>query len=190
MDVVDGLSTRLPTIEYDTIPVIGKSFSPCNLRRGQHEGSDQSVIGSLQVIERANMPLRNDQNVRGGLRVDVPECQNVVGFINNVGRYLTVDDFHKEIVAHASLHLSLENVDGTHGCRLRCRPTPTLSCGRIVAYNVTRPARNHNPSRQARQLHVSGPGRIVPLQQFPDLASRSRRVLNRSGVFGMVSARA
>lgn len=63
--------------------------------RAKKMSNQRSVLGRC-VIERGDMLTRNDEDVHGGLRIDISERDALVVFIDRLGRDATIDDFAEE----------------------------------------------------------------------------------------------
>src|SRR5664279_4111908 len=59
-------------------------------------------VFSGSFFQSSEMLLRNDQDVRRGLRIDIFEGKDLVVFIDLLGRNRTRDDFAEEAVIHES----------------------------------------------------------------------------------------
>src|SRR3954470_6950956 len=91
--------------------------------RGPGQLAEQLGVGGRQGAQVAVVLLGDDQHVRGGLRVDVAECQCAVGLPDDVGRDLTAHHPAEQAVARPLSH-GLDPSQRT--ARLPARMTPSL----------------------------------------------------------------
>ena len=59
-----------------------------------------SCIADFEIIQRGDLFLRDDENVSGGLCIDIAESQGLIVLIDDVGRNLAVDYFFKKRLTH------------------------------------------------------------------------------------------
>lgn len=78
--------------------VPGDAFLPRDLRRKAQQMTEQGVMLTRGVIERREVLARNQQHVRGSLRVEIAERDGVIVFVDFLRWNLTCDDFAKETV--------------------------------------------------------------------------------------------
>jgi len=83
------------TIEHRSITTV-EPFLLSDLFCCEKQVANQDFIFRLEVVERWDGLSRNDQNVNGCLRIDVPEREAGVVFVNDIGRNLVIRDFFKE----------------------------------------------------------------------------------------------
>ena len=103
MYVENGLSSRLVAIHHRTIAFVREAFLRSNVFSSFVKAADQRVIFFANVIDRGNVFARDDKHMGGCLRVDVPECDRRIGFINHVGR-----DFSSQYLAEQAVFVSQE----------------------------------------------------------------------------------
>ena len=68
--------------------------------RSPHQFSRELVIVGRQVVQRRDVALRHDENVRRSLRVDVVERDDAIILIDNRRRDLSIDDAAEETFGH------------------------------------------------------------------------------------------
>ena len=73
MDVIDGLASVSATVEDQTITVVREAEIPGDLCGGQEQFSRQSAVGVREIIDRRHMTTRDDQDMVGGLWMEVLE---------------------------------------------------------------------------------------------------------------------
>src|SRR5690606_22924640 len=62
----------------------------------------QQLVTRLQVVERGDRPLGNEQHVHRRLRVDVAEGQDLLVLVDDVGRNLPGDDLVEDGACHVA----------------------------------------------------------------------------------------
>jgi len=97
MEVEDGLSGAGADVEDGAVSVLDLALAG-DLRCGQMTAADDFGIGRLGFFQSRKMSLWNDENVGGCLRVDVFEGEDVVVFVNFLGRNFAADDAAEETV--------------------------------------------------------------------------------------------
>lgn len=104
MQVIDGLPAVSPAV-HDKPETFVTNLLFFNDPVACHkEGVDQVQVRQGNIRNGGDMFLGNDDNVNGRLRVDVPERQCVVRFINDRAGNLAFDDLTKKtggILNHA-----------------------------------------------------------------------------------------
>src|SRR3546814_11971353 len=79
----------------------------------QREPPDDFGLSRLQVVERRHVGLRHEQHVHRRLRGDIAERDDVVVFVDDVGRDLAADDLVD--VGHGS-----DGIEGNEGIAGSC----------------------------------------------------------------------
>jgi len=100
MDVPHRLATVAVRVEDCTEAARRHSALLRDRRRPPHQLADELVVVCLKIVERVDVPLRDDEHVGWRLRVDVLEGDNPVVFEHDAARNLTVDDSAEQAVAH------------------------------------------------------------------------------------------
>ena len=107
MNVENSLSGRVAVVDHGAVSVgvqmqIARDLSDAHQRR-----SDGGGVGLAQIIEAGNVLARNDQHMRGCLRVDVMERDDIAVFIDflrgdlavrNAAEETTVSGGHARII--------------------------------------------------------------------------------------------
>ena len=96
------LPTLTVTIQHEAEASFGDPFFPCNGVRYQEEVSEHSIIPLICVQERREVPAGNDQNMDGGLWVDVFEGYGLVVLVDDLAGKLPAGDPTKGAGVHAS----------------------------------------------------------------------------------------
>lgn len=91
MQMRHGLSGVGAAISDDPIPAGQIPFSG-QLAADHQQVTGQGRIAFAQIGERRNFLLGDDQDMHGGLRIDVLERQALLVFVNNLGRNLPVNN--------------------------------------------------------------------------------------------------
>jgi hypothetical protein len=90
--VEDRLATLGSDVEYGTVSIFDATLA-AYFRSGQVQASDQIGFFGLRFLQSAHVFLRDDQNVRWGLRLDVFKGERILVFVDFLGRNLAADDF-------------------------------------------------------------------------------------------------
>ncbi len=101
MDVEDRLSCIAVRIENGPEAAVGDPAFPGNGSSPPHHLADQPIVFPAQVVQRGDVTLGHDENVRGCLWVDVVEGQQPCVFIHNGARDLSIDDLAEEAIGHS-----------------------------------------------------------------------------------------
>src|SRR5436190_12847591 len=100
MDVKDRLSRVPVRVEYRAVASGGDPALLRNRGGAPHDLSDERIIVRRQLVQRSDMAPWNDQNVRGRLRIDVVERDDVLVFVHDRRIDLAVDDSAEETLWH------------------------------------------------------------------------------------------
>ena len=100
MDVEHRLAGVGVRIDHGAVPAVGDPFLLGDLgSENRHASND---LGIAELIQRWHVLARDDEHVRGRLRVDVAKGEAIVGFRDDLRRDLAADDpAEKTIVSHA-----------------------------------------------------------------------------------------
>src|SRR5215210_1471728 len=148
MQVKDGLTRVRARVHHGAIALLGDPFGLRDLRRHEHQTPDLRSVGGL--VQRRYVLLRDDENVRRSLRVDVAEGYGMLVFVNHLCGNLAPDDAAEET--------ALGHVD-LNSARERARPAmPAVSNRRTFAPSdaVRQPA-SAKALRSAESRPPSGP---------------------------------
>src|SRR5580692_2346766 len=97
MQMKDGLARAGTVVEDRAIAVEEVTFAG-EFGGNQMQLADHRLIFVRRVVQRDKMLSRDEQNVRGCLRADVLECQELRVFVNDFGRNLLRGNFAKQAV--------------------------------------------------------------------------------------------
>ena len=96
MQVVDNLTTAPSDIDHQTV-ALGSDIPLCSqLFRYRKEFSHQRNMLIFQVVDRRDVGLGNEENVNQGLRLDIFEDEDLVIFIDDIGRLGLRDNLAKD----------------------------------------------------------------------------------------------
>ena len=101
MNVEDRLPGRLAVVGHDSISVRAQMQIVRDLSDAHQRRSDGGGVGLAQIIEAGNVLARNDQDVRGCLRVDVMKCDDVAVFVDFLRGDLAVRNAAEETTVSA-----------------------------------------------------------------------------------------
>ena len=73
VDVENGLSAVRVGVHNETITALVNTFLFCEFPCGCDEMSHQWFVGSFQIIDRIDVNVRHDQDVRRRDRIDIAE---------------------------------------------------------------------------------------------------------------------
>lgn len=93
MEVRDGFPAIASMVDDEAVSGFFHAFPAGDLARGQKELPEQFGIGVPRRPNAWDDALRHHQHVNGCLRMDVPEGQEFVGLMDDLGRDLAGDDF-------------------------------------------------------------------------------------------------
>jgi hypothetical protein len=92
---------RLPragaNVQHSSIPALNLAVTR-DLRRGKVTASDDLCVGSFRFFQSGEMPLGNNQNVSGRLRLNIFKGENVFVFINFLGGNIAANDATKKTI--------------------------------------------------------------------------------------------
>ncbi len=97
MEVEDGLSGAGADVEDGAVSLLDVALAG-DLGGRKVTTSDDFGVGDLGFFQSSKMFLGNDEDVRGSLRVDVFESEDVLVFVNFLGGDFTADNAAKEAV--------------------------------------------------------------------------------------------
>ena len=100
MHVEHRLSSSWPGVEHDAVTVGGDPLGGRHLMRLRRHLGQQAAVRGGQRGQVGVVILGDHQNVRGGLRVDVPEGDRPGAFGHPFGRDVTGYDLAEEAVGH------------------------------------------------------------------------------------------
>lgn len=86
VEMKDGLPAVLSRICDDAIPTPVEPLFPCDLCGCKEEASRETLILGAEIIHRTDMNPWNQENMRGSLRIEVLESDNIIVFVDDPGR--------------------------------------------------------------------------------------------------------
>ena len=92
MQVKYGLATVLITIHDGAIPAFGNALVTRDRRGGQIHPADNCCVLRIEIVDGRNANSRDYKYVRRRLRIDVSKGDDLIVFVNDIGRNLTGDD--------------------------------------------------------------------------------------------------
>jgi hypothetical protein len=99
MQVEDGLARSGADVVDRSVAAL---YAPLASQFGRHQLAitDQLRIRFLRFFEVYNVSLGDDEQVSGGLRIDVLENESLIIFVNFPGWHITGDNLAEEAVSH------------------------------------------------------------------------------------------
>jgi hypothetical protein len=91
VEVEDGLSGSRADVEDGAVSVLDFAL-PGDFGGGKVAAADDFCVFCSGFLQSGEMFLGDDENVCGGLRIDIFEGENVIVFVNFLGRNLAADD--------------------------------------------------------------------------------------------------
>src|SRR5688572_22282371 len=71
-------------------------------RRPAHHLAHERIVSGLKIVQRLDVPLRDDEHVGWRLRVDVVEGQHAVVLVDDRCRNLASDQLAEEAIGHVT----------------------------------------------------------------------------------------
>ncbi len=90
--MLDRLAGVITAVGNDTVAIFDAGFL-CDHRDLFKDLCDNGAVTFVDRIHAADMLLGDDENVNGGLRIDILECEHIVVFINLGRRDISRNDF-------------------------------------------------------------------------------------------------
>jgi hypothetical protein len=97
VQVKHGVTGAGADVEHCAVAILDTALAP-NPRSNEIAISDDLGIFGLSLLEADNVLLGNDEHMRGRLRADVFEGEDLVVFIHLLGRDLARNNLAKEAV--------------------------------------------------------------------------------------------
>ena len=91
MQMKDALPRIRTHVRQDAIAGLHESFVFSHLHTHPHEVPEQTLIGRADAPHGRNVPPWNDEDVDGGLRVEILKRHRLVILIDRLGGYAPVD---------------------------------------------------------------------------------------------------
>ena len=101
--VPDRLPRFWTGVEHDPVPAAGDALGDGDLMRLGDELVEQAVTGDGQGGDVRVMVARDHQDVRGRLRVDVPESEDPLAVKHHRGRDLPARDTAEQALWHTTI---------------------------------------------------------------------------------------
>ena len=101
VQVIDCLPALAVTIDHQAEAPIRDSDLSCDPVRHQQKVPEQSIISLVRIEECREMLARNNQDMDGGLRVNVFKGDRLLVFIDNLPWTFSVGDLTKETGIHS-----------------------------------------------------------------------------------------
>jgi len=103
VQVEDGLPSAGTDVEDGAVSLLDVALAG-DVGGGEMAAADNFGVGGLGLFQSGKMLLGDDENVRGGLRVDVFEGENVVVLVNFSGGNFAAEDAAEEAVGGRVMH--------------------------------------------------------------------------------------
>jgi hypothetical protein len=103
VEVEDRLSRSRADVENGAVSLLDVALA-CNLCGGEVAAADDCGISGVRFLQSGKMFLRNNEDVRGRLRIDVFEGEDVGVFVNFLGGNLAAKNAAKEAVRDRVSH--------------------------------------------------------------------------------------
>ena len=88
MDVEDRLTRFAIGVEHRPVAAIGVAVFFGDLRGGAMHGPNEAVVARRQIVQRGDVPARDDQHMQRRLRVDVLDRDQLIVLMNELSRNL------------------------------------------------------------------------------------------------------
>lgn len=96
MKVENRLTPIVPGVGDETVAAFGHTLLRGELLRYQHEVAHQFGVGLFQVIDRSDVPVGHDQDMRGSDGMNVAEgCYTLIAVQDGAWRF-SGDDFAED----------------------------------------------------------------------------------------------
>ena len=103
VEVEDRLSRARADVENGAVSLLDVALA-CNLGGGEVAAADDCGISGVSFLQSGKMLFRNNEDVRGRLRIDVFEGEDVGVFVNFLGGNLAAENAAKEAVRDRVSH--------------------------------------------------------------------------------------
>ena len=104
MDVEDRLAGLAVTVQQHAVAARIDAVFCGDLTGHQHHPAHEPRIIRLQIIGGGDVPLRDHQDMSGGLRIDVAERHDFVVFIDDIRLNLTGDHAAEQAIRHVAAY--------------------------------------------------------------------------------------
>ena len=96
MEMGDGLPAMRAGVDHQPVAVFGYALLRGQFFRQHDHVTHQRLIAGLQSIDRVDVPVGDDENMRAGNRMNIPKCSNLVITIDDVGGGFTGEDLTED----------------------------------------------------------------------------------------------
>lgn len=93
-----GLTPVGSGVDHRPEPRLQNAFGARHVPSDEHDLAEKRPVPVGRVVERGQVLLGDHQDVCGRLRPDIPEREDVFGFVDDVGGDDAVDDLAEEAV--------------------------------------------------------------------------------------------
>jgi hypothetical protein len=107
--VEDRLARARARVDDGAVAALRESFLGGDARRGEEESAEEGLVGVGGVGERGDVAARDDEDVGGGLRVDVAEGEGVLVRVDDLRGDFARGDLAEETVLLDTHEASREN---------------------------------------------------------------------------------
>src|SRR5699024_10789386 len=98
--VVHRLSAIFVAVDHHPVTLFGQALVTRIRRDGKQQASQQFGLLGRSVVQGGNRLARNEQHVRGCLRIDIGETHDVFILIHDIGGNFVTQDLGKNRVGH------------------------------------------------------------------------------------------
>ena len=115
VEVEDGLAGAGADVEDGAVSLFDVALAS-DVGGGEVAATDEFGVGGLSFFQSSKMFLRNDENVRGGLRIDVFEGEDMVILVNFFGGNFAANHAAEEAIGGSVSHgeMWLQSADKNH----------------------------------------------------------------------------
>ena len=100
MHVEHGLSCVAIRVEHRAKATRRQPAIVCDSGGSPHQFPEDLIVFSADVVERRDVPFRNDEYMRRSLWIDVVEREHAFVFVDDVRGNRALDDFAEQAVGH------------------------------------------------------------------------------------------
>src|SRR5262245_27529070 len=167
VDVIDVLAALGTAVEVHPIPSLGEAFGFAEPARRQQAAPHRLDVAGLHRHDRRDVALGDDQQMNGSLRIDVPEGEDGVVLVLDIGWALPSHDLAEEAVGHGACIIRRPKITRGDARWERVRSVSCASGGMVttsswVGRGFTSPARRghrrHAPLPRGKLRRARGDG--------------------------------
>jgi hypothetical protein len=100
VDVENGLARTPIAIQNSSVPTFSVAMLLRECNRAPDHRTHESIVAGSQIVQRGNVPARDDQEVKGRLWIDVLEGDDIAILMDEVAGDFASDDLAEQAVAH------------------------------------------------------------------------------------------